>query len=134
MKDKLLLLKSTANKSCHDRIWWTYNFGAATENQMSDKVALKLSECLDSFIDEIYENYEQLTEEQLHLRMKAQVETLCQIYPMLLDDTWGLYDYGGLNDFFIDIMECFWFYEKSTYRNERETLFDCLNGEPMKDE
>lgn len=134
MKNKLLLLKSTANKSCHERIWWTYNYGAGSENQMSDRVAEKLSEAIDYFIDEIFENYEQLTEEQLHFRMKAQVETLCQIYPTLLEDTWGLYDYGGLNEFFGDIVECFPFYVREKYCNDVGMLFDCLNGEPIKDE
>lgn len=54
MKDKLLLLKSTNNKSIHDRIWWTYNYGSGQKNQISDEIAEKLSESLDSFIDEIY--------------------------------------------------------------------------------
>ena len=60
MKDKLLLLKSANDKSIHDRIWWTYNYGAYQENQISVEIAEKLSESLDSFIDEIYVNYENI--------------------------------------------------------------------------
>lgn len=130
MKDKLLLLKSTNNKSIHDRIWWTYNYGAYQENQISVEVAEKLSESLDSFIDEIYVNYENITEEQLHKMMKSQVERLSKIHFPLCEDDLGLYDYGGLNDFFIDIVENFQFYKREKYRNEIDMLFDCLNGTP----
>lgn len=131
MRDELLRLKSTANKSCHDRIWWTYNYGAWSDNQIPEHVAEELSESLDRFIDKVYENYEQFTEEQLHLQMKVQVEELCMIYPTLMEDEEGLYDYGGLNDFFIDIVQSFSFYEKEKYRNDVDMLFDCLNGEPI---
>lgn len=131
MRDKLLLLKSTINKSCHDRIWWTYNYGAESDNQIPNYVEQKLSESLNQFIDEVYENYEQITEEKLHLQMKVQVEKLCLIYPMLMENEEGLYDYGGLNDFFIDIVQCFFFYDKKKYRNDVDMLFDCLNGKPI---
>lgn len=130
MKDKLLLLKSTNNKSIHDRIWWTYNYGAYQENQISVEIAEKLSESLDSFIDEIYVNYENITEEQLHKMMKSQVERLSKIHFPLCEDDLGLYDYGGLNSFFIDIVENFQFYKREKYRNEIDMLFDCLNGTP----
>ena len=130
MKDKLLLLKSTNNKSIHDRIWWTYNYGAYQENQISVEIAEKLSESLDSFIDEIYVNYENITEEQLHKMMKSQVERLSKIHFPLCEDDLGLYDYGGLNNFFIDIVENFQFYKREKYRNEIDMLFDCLNGTP----
>lgn len=128
MKDKLLLLKSTNNKSIHDRIWWTYNYSAYQENQISVEIAEKLSESLDSFIDEIYVNYENITEEQLHKMMKSQVERLSKIHFSLCEDDLGLYDYGGLNSFFIDIVENFQFYKREKYRNEMDMLFDCLNG------
>ena len=130
MKDKLLLLKSTNNKSIHDRIWWIYNYGAYQENQISVEIAEKLSESLDSFIDEIYVNYENITEEQLHKMMKSQVERLSKIHFPLCKDDLGLYDYGGLNSFFIDIVENFQFYKREKYRNEIDMLFDCLNGTP----
>lgn len=130
MKDKLLLLKSTNNKSIHDRIWWTYNYGAYQENQISVEIAEKLSESLDSFIDEIYVNYENITEEQLHKMMKCQAEKLYKIHFPLCEDDLGIYDYGGLNDFFIDIVENFQFYKREKYRNETDMLFDCLNGMP----
>lgn len=118
MKDKLLLLKSANDKSIHDRIWWTYNYGAYQENQISVEIAEKLSESLDSFIDEIYVNYENITEEQLHKMMKSQVERLSKIHFPLCEDDLGLYDYGGLNRFFIDIVENFQFYKREKYRNE----------------
>lgn len=130
MKDKLLLLKSANDKSIHDRIWWTYNYGAYQENQISVEIAEKLSESLDSFIDEIYVNYENITEEQLHKMMKSQVERLSKIHFPLCEDDLGLYDYGGLNSFFIDIVENFQFYKREKYRNEIDMLFDCLNGTP----
>lgn len=129
MKDKLLLLKSMNNKSIHDRIWWTYNYGSGQKNQISDEIAEKLSESLDSFIDEIYVNYEYITEEQLHKMIKCQVEKLCKIHFLLSEgDDEGIYDYGGLNDFFIDIVENFQFYKREKYRSETDMLFDCLNG------
>lgn len=128
MKDRLLLLKSTNNKSIHDRIWWTYNYGASQENQISVEISEKLTESLDSFIDEIYLNYESVTEEQLHKMMKCQVEKLRKIHFPLCEDAEGLYDYGGLNDFFIDIIDNFQFYKREKYRSGTEMLFDCLNG------
>ena len=129
MKDNLLLLKSTNNKSIHDRIWWTYNYGSGQKNQISDEIAEKLSESLDSFIDEIYANYEFITEEQLHNMMKCQVEKLCKIHFLFSEGEYeGLYDYGGLNDFFIDIVENFQFYKNEKYRSETDMIFDCLNG------
>lgn len=128
MKNKLLLLKSTNNKPIHDRIWWTYNYASSEKNQISDEIAEKLSESLDSFIDEIYVKYECITEEQLHKMMKCEVEKLCKIRFLLSDDDEGIYDYGGLNDFFIDIVENFQFYKREKYRSETNMLFDCLNG------
>ena len=133
MKGRLLLLKSTNNKSIHDRIWWTYNYGADEENQISVEIAEKLSKSLDYFIDEIYINYECVTEEQLHKMMKCQVEKLYKIHFPLSEDDMGIYYYGGLNDFFLDIVENFKFYKREKYRNETDMLFDCLNGVPINE-
>ncbi|MBQ8780852.1 MAG: hypothetical protein IJZ72_04190 [Oscillospiraceae bacterium] len=132
MKDKLLLLKSENNKSVHDRIWWTYNYSAYEENQISVEIAEKLSKSLDCFIDEIYVKYECITEEQLHRMMKFQAEKLYKIHFPLSEDDMGLYDYGGLNDFFISIAENFQFYDREKYLNEKNMLFDCLNGVPIE--
>ena len=117
MKAKLLLLKSANSQSLHERIWWTYKFNSWEE--IPNSTTKKLSKSLDSSLDQVYEKYEELTEEQLHLMMKCQVEELQKIYEPLLDDEIGLYDYGGLNDFFIDIVECFPFYVKEKYRSDK---------------
>ena len=60
--------------------------------------------------------------------MKCQAEELYKIHFPLREDDFGIYDYGGLNDFFIDIVENFQFYKREKYRNETDMLFDCLNG------
>ena len=106
--------------------------GAYEENQISVEIAEKLSKSLDCFIDEIYINFESITEEQLHRMMKCQVEKLYKIHFPLSEDDMGLYDYGGLNEFFLDVAENFRFYKKEKYRNDKNMLFDFLNGIPIK--
>ena len=131
MKDKLLTLKSTENRSMMQDVWWKYNWSA--DNQLPDAMIRKLSESLDMFIDIVYQDYELYTEEKLAMHIKAQVRELCKICPQLLQDNLGLYDYGGLNDYFINVIECFPFYIKDKYRNNNECLYDCINGKPFND-
>ena len=129
MREKLLGLKSTVNNDIMEDVWWKYNWSAY--NLLSEDTIHKLSEALDYFIDTVYKDYELYTEEKLLHDIKMQVQQLCIIYPDLLEDGMGLYDYGGLNDYFVDIVSCFPFYVKEKYRSDIECLYDCINGKPF---
>lgn len=131
MRDKLLKLKSTANKIIAEDIWWKYNWALDDESQLSDDVVAKLTESLDSFIDTLYRNYPVFTEEMLSNHIRKQIDTMVAIYPPLLDDCAGFYDYGGLNDFFLQVFMCFPFCKETKYKNNVEAIYDFINGLPF---
>lgn len=126
MRDKLLELKSTADKTIAEDIWWKYNWALDDENQLADDIIAELTESLDDFIDILYRDYMLYTEETLSLHIKKQVYVMIGIYPRLLEDDAGLYDYGGLNDFFLSIFMCFPFYREDKYKNDVETIYDFI--------
>ena len=129
MRDDLIKMKSNMKMSSVNDVWWKYNWSA--DYELPEEMVKILSMALDDFLDRIYNDYYKYSEELLLEEFKNEVKLLCCIYSDLLNDGAGLYDYGGLNDFFIDIIEKFPFYKKAKYRGESNMLYDCIEGKVL---
>ncbi|MBQ3565880.1 MAG: hypothetical protein IJA12_01755 [Oscillospiraceae bacterium] len=127
MKDDLLKLKSDNGDYIED-VWWKYNWSA--EYELSDEMIHILTLALDSFIDKVYFEYENLNEKELLHCFREEVKILEKICSWLERD--AFYDYGGLNDYFISIVSCFDFFVREKYMNDVESVYDCINGKPFK--
>lgn len=129
MRDDLIKMKSNIKLSPVNDVWWKYNWSANYE--LPEDMVKILTMVLDDFLDKIYKDYDKYSEELLLEEFKNVVKVLCCIYPDLLNDGMGLYDYGGLNVFFIDVIEKFHFYKKAKYINGCNIIYDCIEGKAI---
>ncbi|WP_295217223.1 hypothetical protein [Ruminococcus sp.] len=130
-KDNLLYMKSTvpsnAAYTTSNHVWWAYNWAAYDDEQLPQDIENELTMELDLFLDEVYQDYDTIhSENEIRCRIEQETHRLLNIYPDLLSDLDCLYDYGGLNEFFHNIIAQFPFYRQEKYCSAYEMIFDCI--------
>lgn len=135
-KEVLLCMKSTVSSKAiyttSDHVWWAYNWTADDDEQLPQDIENELTMELNSFLDGIYQDYDIIhSENEIRRRIEWEVHRLLNIYPDLLSNPNCLYDYGGLNEFFHDIIAQFPFYRREKYCSAYEMIFDCIFWKPI---
>ncbi|MBR1702609.1 MAG: hypothetical protein IJ716_11710 [Lachnospiraceae bacterium] len=128
MKEDLRKLK---DKKIYEDIWWKYNWNSDT--LLKADSLFEMNHILDALIEELYQKYDSLNEEALLVKLQETVYALMKVEPDMLanENEGGLYDYGGLNAFFLSIVACFPFYVKEKYMNDTDMLYDCIYNRRM---
>ena len=108
---------------------WTYDLGATINDEETWQ---KFEKIITDLLDEIISIKDTVKENQVKNLFKQAVEELERLLKTSPLDDFGIYEYGGLNDFFAEILESLNFQTGRNEQSEDDYIIDFVYKDGTK--